>query len=168
MNWNAISAISEVIGAIAVVVSLIYLALQIRQNTKAVRGTTINSLTQHMRDELRWSSDMAPAWKKVMETPDELNFEESWQLSEWVTAAFNSRQNEWLQYQQGLIGKEIWEAQANVIQIIMGIDWTQKWWRDYGSKNLLPSFVAEVERVAAIEQRDPAGELSELLYPDKQ
>ena len=33
MNWEAIGAISEMIGALAVVVSLIYLAFQIRQNT---------------------------------------------------------------------------------------------------------------------------------------
>ena len=34
MNWEAIGAISQMIGALAVVVSLVYLALQIRQNTK--------------------------------------------------------------------------------------------------------------------------------------
>jgi hypothetical protein len=34
MNWDAISTIAEVVGAAAVVVSLIYLAVQIQQNTK--------------------------------------------------------------------------------------------------------------------------------------
>jgi hypothetical protein len=36
MNWDAIGAIGEIIGAIAVVVSLIYLALQVRQNTQQI------------------------------------------------------------------------------------------------------------------------------------
>jgi hypothetical protein len=36
MNWDAISTIAEVVGAAAVVVSLIYLAVQIQQNTKQV------------------------------------------------------------------------------------------------------------------------------------
>ena len=33
MNWEAIGAIGEVLGAAAVVVTLGYLAVQIRQNT---------------------------------------------------------------------------------------------------------------------------------------
>ena len=37
MNWDAIGSIAEVIGAIAVVASLLYLSGQIRQNTKRLR-----------------------------------------------------------------------------------------------------------------------------------
>ena len=46
MNWDAIGAIGEIVGAIAVLATLIYLALQIRQNTKAVRLESRNSLQQ--------------------------------------------------------------------------------------------------------------------------
>jgi len=36
MNWNAIGAVGEIVGTLAVVVSLVYLALQIRtQNTQS-------------------------------------------------------------------------------------------------------------------------------------
>ena len=38
LNWEAIGAIGELTGASAVVISLIYLATQIRQNTKASRA----------------------------------------------------------------------------------------------------------------------------------
>ncbi len=37
MNWDAIGAVGEVVGAAAVIASLVYLAVQIRQNTRAVR-----------------------------------------------------------------------------------------------------------------------------------
>jgi len=36
MNWQIISSIAEVVGAAAVVISLVYLAAQIRQNTRQV------------------------------------------------------------------------------------------------------------------------------------
>ncbi|RYG21268.1 MAG: hypothetical protein EON93_26090 [Burkholderiales bacterium] len=36
MDWNAVSATADIVGAIAVVVSLIYVGLQLRQNTKAI------------------------------------------------------------------------------------------------------------------------------------
>jgi hypothetical protein len=39
MNWDAVGALSEMIGAIAVVISVIYLATQIRENT---RSTVVN------------------------------------------------------------------------------------------------------------------------------
>ena len=37
MNWEAIGAIGEVLGAIGVIVTLAYLAVQIRQNTRDIR-----------------------------------------------------------------------------------------------------------------------------------
>jgi len=36
MNWDAIGAIGEVLGAVAVVATLFYLAIQIRQNSRSV------------------------------------------------------------------------------------------------------------------------------------
>lgn len=36
MNWTAIGAIGEVLGAIAVVLSLVYVAAQVRHNTTAL------------------------------------------------------------------------------------------------------------------------------------
>ena len=37
MNWEALGAIGEIVGGIAVVLTLGYLALQIRQNTRSIR-----------------------------------------------------------------------------------------------------------------------------------
>ena len=39
MNWDAVGSIGELIGAVAVVASLVYLGGQIRQNTKQLRIT---------------------------------------------------------------------------------------------------------------------------------
>ncbi len=38
MNWEAIGAVGETVGALAVLVTLVYLAMQIRQNTKSVQA----------------------------------------------------------------------------------------------------------------------------------
>ena len=43
MNWEVVGVIAEVVGAAAVVISLIYLATQIRQNNKQV-GEQIRAL----------------------------------------------------------------------------------------------------------------------------
>jgi len=40
MNWDAIGAVADSIGAIVVVVTLVYLTVQLRQNTKAIEHST--------------------------------------------------------------------------------------------------------------------------------
>jgi hypothetical protein len=40
MSWEAIGAIGEVVGAAAVIASLIYLAAQIRQNSRTIRRSS--------------------------------------------------------------------------------------------------------------------------------
>ena len=49
MNWDAVGAMSELVGAIAVVVTLIYLAVQIRLNTRAIRQDTGHAITGEFR-----------------------------------------------------------------------------------------------------------------------
>jgi hypothetical protein len=44
MNWDAIGAVGELISAIAVVMTLIYVAMQLRQNTDALRSSTWQSI----------------------------------------------------------------------------------------------------------------------------
>src|SRR5262249_2263574 len=46
VNWEAIGAISEAFGAAGVVVSLIYLGVQIRQNTRSVQAATFQSVSE--------------------------------------------------------------------------------------------------------------------------
>jgi hypothetical protein len=51
MNWDAIAAIAELIGAAAVVLSLIYLAIQVRTGSRALqttmRDSSFHALTEY-------------------------------------------------------------------------------------------------------------------------
>jgi len=52
MNWDAVSAISGLLGALGVIITLIYLSAQIKQNNNQLRGaaTTVMSLSSlHLR-----------------------------------------------------------------------------------------------------------------------
>lgn len=50
MDWEAIGAVGEVLGAAGVIVTLAYLAMQIRQNTRALRAASIDSMTNIAND----------------------------------------------------------------------------------------------------------------------
>jgi hypothetical protein len=50
MNWEAIGAIGEILGAIAVLGTLIYLVAQLRQNTASVTTATYESMMSGITD----------------------------------------------------------------------------------------------------------------------
>jgi hypothetical protein len=47
MNWDAIGAIGEFSGAIAVVISLVFVGFQVRQNTTAVRSAAAQAVNEN-------------------------------------------------------------------------------------------------------------------------
>ena len=53
VNWDAIGAIAEIVGALAVVVTLAYLAREVRQNTSAAKAAAINASLVSVRENRR-------------------------------------------------------------------------------------------------------------------
>ena len=50
MNWEAAGAIGEIVGAIGVLATLIYLAAQIRDNTRSLQAASLQSVLDGPRD----------------------------------------------------------------------------------------------------------------------
>jgi hypothetical protein len=50
MNWEMISAVGQMLGAVGVIISIIYLAAQIRNQNKESRRAAMNVLTTHWSD----------------------------------------------------------------------------------------------------------------------
>ena len=46
VNWEAISAIGQIVGALAVVISLIYVAREIRSNARAARTASMGNVNR--------------------------------------------------------------------------------------------------------------------------
>jgi hypothetical protein len=83
MNWQAIGTIAEVVGAAAVVVSLVYLAVQIRQNTRQVeeqgRAQRFSALGvlfdnwRNFRASIISDARVASIWRRGNLDPGQLN-----------------------------------------------------------------------------------------------
>lgn len=85
MNWDALAATGEIIGAIAVLITLVYLALQVRQNTAALRSTATQGAHDQVGSLYRTLStdpDLAMIFVRGCNDPD--------QLSDIETAKFYS------------------------------------------------------------------------------
>lgn len=69
MNWDAIAAIAEVIGVIAIIASLIYVAIQVRQNTAITRANIINETNadaQRIPELIAQDAELAAIYDKGM------------------------------------------------------------------------------------------------------
>ena len=76
MNWEAIGAVGETVGALAVLATLVYLAMQIRQNTKAVQAAAIdsaNSQVSKIREVIFADADVANMYRRGTEDPASLS-----------------------------------------------------------------------------------------------
>lgn len=145
MNWDAFGAIAEFGGAIAVVVSLIYLAAQVRQNTRAVKGQTSHAITERQQAELHWSHEIATIFTRAIEAPRDLTSAEAWSLSEWMNAAIIMRQNEYRQFKLGLVEPEVWRQSEAVILMLLSFAWGRNWWNVIGRDQVTPDLAAHVD-----------------------
>ena len=60
MNWEAIGAIGEIVGALGVIISLIYLATQIKRSDQTARAESLQSVLDGYRDRSVVPSFMNP------------------------------------------------------------------------------------------------------------
>ena len=79
MNWNAIGAVGEVAGAIAVVATLVYLTIQLRINTKSIVSSNSNNLMQGFNTfnaSLYGDEEATRIFYDGLESPDTLSLTE--------------------------------------------------------------------------------------------
>lgn len=79
LNWDAIGAVGEIIGAIAVVVSLVYLAVQIRTSSSLAKSQMFQSVAAEQSrvvDGITGDPQNFEAWMK-MHAGEELNLAET-------------------------------------------------------------------------------------------
>ena len=122
---------AELIGIAALVISLIVVVYELRQNTNALQGTATDAISERQQFELYWSSEIAPVFVKAIKDPEQLTASEIWQLSEWHTSAIAARQSEFSQYRLGLIEDTDWQTTEGVIQFMFSFKWSRDWWEAY-------------------------------------
>jgi hypothetical protein len=112
MNWEAIGAIGEILGAIAVVVSLIYLAVQIRANQKEVRLAAMHEISVGFRESISTFADpqMAELFTRANLQNDTLTDAETLQLVVGMQRIFRVWEEAHNQYRAGRLDKHTWDT----------------------------------------------------------
>ena len=96
MNWDAISAVGEIVGATAVIATLIYLSRQIREASiqlAVTSATDSNLLYNDAFAPIYGSLENQRIWTLGLRAPDELNEDELHIFAQFMTrvmAAFDT------------------------------------------------------------------------------
>ena len=93
MDWDAIGAIGEIAGAVAVIITLIYLARQIREASRQVRINSITSINQLINegfDPIYANEKYVQIWFRGLESRADLSLEERQLFDLFMARLMNS------------------------------------------------------------------------------
>ena len=131
MNWDALGAIGELAGAVAVVLTLVYLAVQIKQNTLAVKTSSHHAITDSFNAINRlMASDpnLARIWR--LGTLDLSALSEDEQISFGFMNVMVMRVYETLyyQYRAGTIEEQLYLGEEKTIKWAVTNRGFREWW----------------------------------------
>ena len=159
MNWDAIGAVGEIMSALAVVVTLIYLSAQIRHSKAALEENTrtarISVLDQHTRAQSTWrgslSTDesLASIWVAARAGLDDLGDVEFERFIHHARDFFNVWRSSYAAAQSVEHAGQMEHIARSCAQSLVSHRGLRQSWED-GAKSyselVIPEFVAAVEQ----------------------
>lgn len=109
VNWTAISTISELVGAIAVVITLGYVAVQIRQTTNAI---LVHSRQALLDADVSLISDFLEhgIYPSLFRDEATLSPEDERKFTWLLIKALRIREFAWHQYKSGNLDETTWQS----------------------------------------------------------
>jgi len=148
MDWEIVSAIGELVGALAVVVSLVYLAKQINQNTRQVEE---QSRTQRLsvlgylgeqwrgfRKNITASPEVAAIWRRGNENLEQLTDDERAVFDMLLVEFFWGFSFNWMMGVEEGLGEYLREGIENNL-LIYNSPGIRDWWASSPHRNEYPT-----------------------------
>jgi hypothetical protein len=164
VTLSELADFGELIGGVAVVASLVYLALQVRQNTRAVRGSTLHLNTDLWASLFLRLSDPAVAQAYVggMAGAGDIRPVHYTQFYFICKAMFLALEDQFYQARQGTLDPDIYAAYERATsEQLLAFPGFRIWWQQTRT-TFSPSFTERVDAmIAALPERDPGQFLRE-------
>jgi hypothetical protein len=110
VNWEAAGAIGEIIGAAAVVVSLVYLATQIRTQNREARAASVHQVLHEYSTAISklHEPEMADVWVAAIEDFDGLSPAQRLRFVIYLMVAVRSFEDAYFQWREGRLEDDVW------------------------------------------------------------
>ncbi len=139
MSLEALANFGEFVSGIAVVISLIYLAMQVRansehlkENTASIQGASEIASNDFAKDIYlsRIQNPQAIEVQLKGDKGDTLSSVEAIQYHMIQATAFDGHQTFFVQHQRGLTGDEIWNYWVRYFEQYVQVPGVRAWWED--------------------------------------
>ena len=131
MNWEAIGAVGERLGAVAVLLTLFYLASQLRQSNRATQANIESQAgewwSQHNQQMIH-SPEMIEVIESGLNDIGTLSDPDRRRFSWWLASMFYMFQNLHDQYQRGIVSEEAWMQNEMTIDGLIHHRTVVIWW----------------------------------------
>ena len=131
INWDAVSASAEVVGAIAVVLSIAYLARQVRHGVNTIENSAFSETANSWREMLRVSGQYAELFLRGAHDFDALTAVERWQFTGVMNTQFSSFENFFLKHKKGWIDSDQAERWEQVLIWYLAWPGIESWWPEF-------------------------------------
>jgi hypothetical protein len=139
MDWEAVGAVGEVTGAIAVVITLVYLAIQIKANTRMTKAAIKEQRTAGFNAATYEWIRQADAFTKAFQG-EALEPEESFRITLATQAVFREWEAWAYQRRIGLLDDSEWNPILENFRMVLSFPGTIEHWnqsKDTYSENLV-------------------------------
>jgi hypothetical protein len=151
MDWSMLGALGELMGGIAVVVSLVYVGLQVRQNSNSVRAAShiaIKQLSSEITTQLL-APDMARIYIEGLKDSSSLTPEDRVRFHSLMLSLFGTYEAAYFQSFYGTIPTELQDPASRQAQFHLRQPGVKQWWERGGRNRFSEKFVRELERATA-------------------
>ena len=135
MNSEAAGAIGEIIGAVAVVASLVFVGFQLRQNTRAMKLSSTNDLMSQLEQklgELAEDKDTAELVFRGIPDPKSLEGLDLYRFTLVCQSTYFYMAKAHYQYRAGTLEPEIWATLHSQLANFMNTPGMARYWKQHG------------------------------------
>ena len=118
MNWDAIGAIAELLGSAAVIVTLLYIAIQTHNNGKVLRVNAIVDAQMSfvaINEKLSDGGVISEIMFRALSDPDSLTPYEKYLLHRYLRVVFQRLEAAFALYTNGILDAEVWHLRRGYI-----------------------------------------------------
>ena len=157
MNLETLGNLGEFISGIVVIISLVYLAMQVRQNTRSIRTENYARALERvsaLQSRLSQDGEFCALFSQALTGPSNVSPNERIQFTWCLYELFGGQEFLFHQSQAGTVPEEVWERWSDTMTWWLSFPGVRAWW-DGKPTPFSASFTSYIDTLIERASADP-------------
>lgn len=131
MNWQMLTAIGQLATVFVGVPSIIYFAIQLREQTRERRQAAVNALTVQWGDltkALHENAEFTALFLRGVQSFHDLDVVSKLRFSAFQNRFFKNFEGMYYSRREGILNPELWEEIQRTMSDFLAYDGVRQWW----------------------------------------